>query len=51
MEELTYFEALNYVQSQMPISKDGVQMTEEKINDLFLFRFFISKFMQKIFYV
>jgi hypothetical protein len=37
MEELTYFEALNYVQSQMPISKDGVQMTEEKINDLFLF--------------
>ena len=35
--KLTYFEALNYVQSQMPFSKDGVQMTEEKINDLFLF--------------
>lgn len=35
MEELTYFEALTYIQSNILISKDGEDMNERKINDLF----------------
>lgn len=38
MEELTYFEALTYIQSGISISKDGVTMTEDKINHLFLLK-------------
>lgn len=35
MEKLTYFEALTYIQSGISISKDGEDMNERKINDLF----------------
>lgn len=35
MEDLTYFEALTYIQSGISIFKDGEEMTERKINDLF----------------
>lgn len=36
MEELTYFESLTYIQSGISISKDGITMTEDKVNHLFL---------------
>jgi len=35
-EQLTYFEALTYVQSGIAISKDNQIMTERQINDLFI---------------
>ncbi len=38
MEELTYFEALTYVQSGIVISLNGVTMTEDRINNVFFLK-------------
>ncbi len=38
MEELTYFEALTYVQSGIVISVNGTIMTEERVNNIFFLK-------------
>ena len=35
MEELTYFEALTYIQSGIILFRNGKEVTEKKVNDLF----------------